>query len=80
MRLKTPAYLGMWHHTEIGYPAPGSLYMTIKGWQPLNGDNYEQSGLQYSCDEFPAAKWIEGGDGLNHNGDSAFMRCAPITV
>ncbi|GJC99200.1 hypothetical protein ColKHC_08026 [Colletotrichum higginsianum] len=78
MRSKYPAYLGKWHHTELESPASIPVDLTIKAWQPPTGGNREPSGLKYSCDEFPAAKWIEGGDGLNHQSQSTKTRCAAI--
>lgn len=48
--------------------------------------NKRESGLYYSCDEFPPAKWVEGGVGLLNppnpppnegSGQPGFTRCAP---
>lgn len=52
-----------------------------KTWAIVNkvgtkGEVVEESGIKYSCEEFPAASWIEGGDGPNGN-TPAFKRCVP---
>lgn len=57
----------------------------IKGLRDGMG-NTRESGLYYSCDEFPPAKWVEGGVGLLNPpnpppaegpGQPGFSRCAP---
>ena len=45
------------------------------------GDVEQRSGLQYSCDEFPPASWIEGGDGFQGSGTwRANTICAAIRI
>lgn len=48
------------------------------------GDRHTPSGRYYSCDEFPAAKWVEGGVGTagknvspEGDGQAGTTRCAP---
>ena len=56
----------------------------ILGYVDAAGQN-QQSGLTYTCDEFPAAKWVEGGNGVQEpepappegRGEVAYSRCAP---
>lgn len=43
----------------------------------MNGPIHN-SDIRYSCDEFPPATWVEGGEGLNGNGPS-HTRCAAIS-
>ncbi|KAF1942659.1 hypothetical protein EJ02DRAFT_511607 [Clathrospora elynae] len=45
---------------------------------PLIGQN-QPSGRGYSCDEFPPASWIEGGDGVNRQ-SAGTTYCAPIAM
>jgi len=42
------------------------------------GNVLQESGITYSCEEFPAASWVEGGNGPNRNTPS-FTRCVPYT-
>lgn len=48
-------------------------------------DPIARSGRYYSCDEFPPAPWVEGGNGTKGrntspegDGDGGFTRCAPM--
>lgn len=72
----------------------GPWWTTAIAPPPL-GDNFElapkpigtRSNIKYSCDEFPAASWVEGGDGTGVIGNGfgggpsqtrcAAIRCAP---
>lgn len=60
----------------------------IKDHIDANG-NVLKSGMYYSCDEFPPAKWVEGGVGLvpapnppppEGAGQPGFTRCAPAAL
>lgn len=36
------------------------------------------SGIRYTCDEFPAAPWVEGGTGFSSSASKATTRCAAM--
>ncbi|KAF3103497.1 hypothetical protein TWF102_003687 [Orbilia oligospora] len=48
----------------------GAELTLIEDGLPLSGIS---SGLMYTCDEFPCAGWIEGGDGPNGNNRGSIM-------
>ncbi|WQF90199.1 hypothetical protein CDEST_15213 [Colletotrichum destructivum] len=50
---------------------------TIKSYWPADGSAAIPLGLRYSCDEFLYVLWVEGGAGINGDGDAALTRCAP---
>ncbi|KAJ6781688.1 hypothetical protein PWT90_10859 [Aphanocladium album] len=55
---------------------------TIKHVRDLKGKILLHSYMKYSCDEFPPATWVEGGNGSsvagNSNGGDSHTRCAAI--
>ncbi|KGO66430.1 Pectin lyase fold/virulence factor [Penicillium italicum] len=71
---------GQWWTTALAPPPDGLKFILA----PLtSGTSTTQSGISYSCDEFPAASWIEGGDGtgvVNNGpaGGASQKRCAAI--
>ncbi|KAK0657902.1 hypothetical protein B0T16DRAFT_69721 [Cercophora newfieldiana] len=44
----------------------------------ITGNLIRASGIIYTCEEFPAASWVEGGNGPNRN-TPANTRCVPMT-
>lgn len=56
----------------------GTVVNAIANEYDSNGSLLRASHIRYSCEEFPAASWVEGGDGINNNNPS-FTRCAAIT-
>jgi len=76
---------GPWAYTDLETQSPLTL-LEIKGLRLfMENGGVLRSGRQYTCDEFPPASWIEGGDGPGRpataNGDSggseANTYCAP---
>ncbi|KAG6001336.1 hypothetical protein E4U21_004434 [Claviceps maximensis] len=70
---------GQWWTTALAPPPDGNRFI-IAPRQRFDG-LIENSGLQYTCDEFPAASWVEGGDGTGivgngYEGGPAAKRCA----
>lgn len=63
---------GEWYTTEL---EPGTKINEIKARPAMNGRPAETSKLRYSCEEFPAATWVEGGSGIGFV-NPAFTRCA----
>lgn len=63
---------GIWYTTEL---EPGGSAGEIKARPGINGQASEKSLLRYTCEEFPAATWVEGGNGVG-GADPAFTRCA----
>ncbi|KAF6841708.1 hypothetical protein CPLU01_00380 [Colletotrichum plurivorum] len=53
---------GPWIHKDLE-TIESKANMEIEGFRWFEQDDVWRSGRQYSCDEFPAASWIEGGDG-----------------
>jgi len=75
-----------WPETDVD-PTHVKRYK-IKDHIDANG-NVLKSGMYYSCDEFPPAKWVEGGVGLvpapnppppEGAGQAGFTRCAPAAL
>ncbi|KAK1911450.1 hypothetical protein P3342_012751 [Pyrenophora teres f. teres] len=62
---------GPWRYTEL---EDNTDINEIRNIQLPNGGKI-YSNLRYTCDEFPPATWIEGGDGEDHL-SSAETRCA----
>ncbi len=62
-----------WHTTALDPLIPNNA---IKG-KYIGNVLVEPSWIRYSCEEFPAASWVEGGDGTAHT-RPASTRCAPI--
>lgn len=60
---------------------PGTLVNQIANKRSLTGQVTINSGIRYTCDEFPPASWVEGGSGplLTTQGTTrcAAQRCAP---
>ncbi|KAK1959917.1 pectin lyase-like protein [Colletotrichum sublineola] len=63
---------GAWYTTEL---EPGTDIIEIKARPAMNGRPAEISKVRYSCEEFPAATWVEGGSGIGF-ANPAFTRCA----
>ncbi|UNI24919.1 hypothetical protein JDV02_010636 [Purpureocillium takamizusanense] len=58
---------GAWWTTALAPPPDGLKFILA----PLRvGRNTKKSGVYYTCDEFPAASWVEGGDGTGVPGNS----------
>lgn len=67
---------GQWYYREL---EPGSTVTNlIKNYHTSTG--VELSKIRYTCDEFPPASWVEGGNGEDRdqpaNTRCAAMRCA----
>ena len=62
---------GPWPHRDL---EPNTNVNQIRNVIPLTGPP-RHSGMRYTCDEFPPATWVEGGDGEDHL-SSAETRCA----
>ncbi|KAK3934652.1 glucan 1,3-beta-glucosidase [Diplogelasinospora grovesii] len=64
-----------WYFREL----EGSSTVTnlIKHYRGSNGLVDEYSNIRYTCDEFPPASWVEGGDGEDHD-QPANTRCAAM--
>ncbi|KAL2137006.1 hypothetical protein VTI74DRAFT_10482 [Chaetomium olivicolor] len=56
----------------------GTTVNAISNQYDSSGNLVKESHIQYSCEEFPAASWVEGGDSANSN-QPAFTRCAALT-
>ncbi|KAK1584910.1 uncharacterized protein LY79DRAFT_581372 [Colletotrichum navitas] len=68
---------GVWPEVNVLPPTPGLQIFTIQGYTDANGQHYN-SNLAYTCDEWPAVPWVEGGSGLpRYGGTQAYTRCAP---
>lgn len=69
---------GQWWTTALAPPPDGLNHILA----PLQvGNSITTSGVYYTCDEFPAASWIEGGDGRGvvgngRQGGASSTRCA----
>ncbi|KAI0097347.1 glycoside hydrolase family 55 protein [Nemania sp. FL0031] len=61
---------GQWWTTDTR--GPSDFYILD---EPANAQR--RSNIRYSCDEFPPATWIEGGNNIDGTGPSE-TRCAPI--
>lgn len=66
---------GAWYTTALEDPDEDPL--AIKNRYLPNGQLAELSKIRYSCDEFPPATWVEGGDDTDGTGQSQ-TRCAAI--
>lgn len=53
---------------------PGTTINQVINQRLPNG-NVINSGVRYTCDEFPPATWVEGGNGEN-NDSPGVTRCA----
>lgn len=68
---------GPWKFKDL---EPGTSIAEIKADRDAN-NNKISSWVRYSCDEFPAAPWVEGGDGSaapEAQPDKPQTRCAPF--
>lgn len=54
---------GPWWTTALA--GPSDVDKMILAPEVKSGGSLKTSGVAYTCDEFPAASWIEGGDGTN---------------
>lgn len=63
---------GEWYTQDL---EPGTKKNEIKAKPAANNQPAQQSLLRYTCEEFPAATWVEGGSGIDDAGQ-AFTRCA----
>ncbi|RDA88218.1 hypothetical protein CP532_0368 [Ophiocordyceps camponoti-leonardi (nom. inval.)] len=71
---------GPWRYKSL---EPGTITNKIKDLRDVFGNLIKPSHVRYSCDEFPPATWVEGGNGLGVpgngvNGGRSFTRCAAI--
>ncbi|KAK1991996.1 pectin lyase-like protein [Colletotrichum falcatum] len=62
---------GAWYTTDL---EPGTTINEIKALPGINGGPGIRSKVRYSCEEFPAATWVEGGSGIDF-ANPAFTRC-----
>ena len=71
---------GPWFSTAL---EPNTQINGIINLRDANGQVTEYSKLRYTCDEFPPATWVEGGDNTEGNSPSetrcAGMRCGTAT-
>ncbi|GAB0145580.1 hypothetical protein EsHS_00006007 [Epichloe bromicola] len=72
---------GPWMHKDLEPTANDGK--TIKHERDSKGNIVRQSGIRYSCDEFPPATWVEGGNGNAVSGNvpwggNSLTRCAAI--
>ncbi|KAH8812142.1 pectate lyase superfamily protein-domain-containing protein [Xylogone sp. PMI_703] len=65
---------GPWYTTAL---EDGTTINGIKNLRGPNNQIVEYSKVRYSCDEFPPATWVEGGDNIDGS-DPAETRCAAI--
>ncbi|EJP61727.1 Pectin lyase fold/virulence factor [Beauveria bassiana ARSEF 2860] len=65
---------GEWFTTAL---EPGTDENVLEHLRDSNNNIIAQSGIRYSCDEFPPATWVEGGNGWDRN-SPAKTRCAAI--
>lgn len=63
---------GAWFSRDL---EPGTSQNEIMNKRGANNQITEYSGVRYTCDEFPAATWVEGGNGIAGDGPSE-TRCA----
>ncbi|RDA91604.1 hypothetical protein CP533_4653 [Ophiocordyceps camponoti-saundersi (nom. inval.)] len=71
---------GPWLHKSL---EPGTTINQIQNLRDPLGRIIEHSRVRYSCDEFPPATWVEGGNGFgvpgnSENGGPSYTRCAAI--
>lgn len=64
---------GEWFSNEL---EPNTQVNAIEDHR-TNGQVDERSKVRYSCDEFPPATWVEGGNGIDGT-DFSQTRCAAI--
>ena len=64
-----------WPYTALE-PGQGTGGRVVQHRRNGQGQVIEPSGVYYTCDEFPAATWIQGGAGTPANGNLAETRCA----
>ncbi|KAH9219718.1 pectate lyase superfamily protein-domain-containing protein [Leptodontidium sp. 2 PMI_412] len=68
---------GPWHHNDL---EPGTTKNEIRHLRGPNNQIMAQSNLIFTCDEFPAATWVQGGNGEDGTTPSqtrcAAFRCA----
>lgn len=58
---------------------PNTKVNAIEHLRDANGKVITASGMRYTCEEFPAASWVEGGSGLGNPGEGdASTRCAAM--
>jgi hypothetical protein len=68
---------GPWPYTELETKDP-KVKWEIKAQRVTSDSKPERSYRAYSCDEFPAASWIEGGVGMP-NGRLTLMKAIPYS-
>lgn len=64
-----------WYFRELELPS--TVDNLIKHHRGANGQVDEPSKIRYTCDEFPPASWVEGGNGEDHD-QPANTRCAAM--
>lgn len=52
---------GVWYFTSL---EPGTTDNTIMHLRDTSGNILKPSKIRYTCDEFPPASWVEGGNGV----------------
>ncbi len=65
---------GEWYHNDL---EPGTQYNIIRNHRGSNGNVDIYSKIRYTCDEFPPATWVEGGDGEDSDRPGT-TRCAAM--
>ncbi|KYK61874.1 Pectin lyase fold/virulence factor [Drechmeria coniospora] len=65
---------GEWFTTSL---EPGTTVNNLQHLRDGNNNIIRNSSIRYSCDEFPPATWVEGGNGWDRNTPSN-TRCAAI--
>ncbi|KAK4102737.1 glycoside hydrolase family 55 protein [Parathielavia hyrcaniae] len=66
--------IGEWMYTEIEPSGQDHEFNVLRHLRAVN-QIAQRSKIRYSCDEFPPATWVEGGDGLSGS-TPANTRCA----
>ncbi|KAM6513794.1 hypothetical protein FALCPG4_015007 [Fusarium falciforme] len=83
-QVKPMRHDGEWPHSDLD-PSRKKDALTIRHKRDQQGNIIEESKITYSCDEFPAASWVEGGTGISIPGldkgypeGSSETRCAAL--
>ncbi len=65
---------GQWYYNDL---EPGTQYNIIRNHRSSTGNVDIYSKIRYTCDEFPPATWVEGGDGEDADRPGT-TRCAAM--
>ncbi|KAI1810628.1 pectate lyase superfamily protein-domain-containing protein [Poronia punctata] len=70
-----------WRHSGQWFTPllePGTTINNLMNRRDPSGRIFEYSNIRYTCDEFPPATWVEGGDGAS-GGSPSNTRCAALS-